>query len=130
MKEEARKFFEKENTLKATRKTLEDKLFLDQDLWNKVVALGWTGITIPEEYDGLGLGHLELCVLAEEMGKVLAPIPFSSSVYLFTEAINKFASEDIKKGNSTEIGNRKIVGTLGVTEDLRPNRRKYINFFK
>ena len=51
LKEEARKFFEKENTLKATRKTLEDKLFIDQDLWNKVVALGWTGITIPEEYD-------------------------------------------------------------------------------
>ena len=97
LKEEARKFFEKENTLKATRNTLEDKLFIDQDLWNKVVALGWTGITIPEEYDGLGLGHLELCVLAEEMGKVLAPIPFSSSVYLFTEAINKFASENIKK---------------------------------
>ena len=118
LKEEARKFFEKENTLKATRKTLEDKLFIDQDLWNKVVALGWTGITIPEEYDGLGLGHLELCVLAEEMGKVLAPIPFSSSVYLFTEAINKFANEDIKKEILPKLVTGEIVGTLAVTEDL------------
>ena len=89
LQEEARKFFDKENTLKSSRNVLENKLHADECLWKKVVDLGWTGITIAEEYDGLGLGHLELCVLAEEMGRVLAPIPFSSSVYLFTEAINK-----------------------------------------
>ena len=53
------------------------------------------------------------------MGKVLAPIPFSSSVYLFTEAINKFASEDIKKEVLPKLVTGEIVGTLGVTEDLR-----------
>ena len=44
----------------------------------------WAGLgaAIPEEYGGAGLGHLGLCVLAEELGSALAPVPFSSSVYL------------------------------------------------
>ena len=45
---------------------------LDQDLWNQIVSMGWTGIRIPEQYEGLGLGHLELCVIAEELRTQLA----------------------------------------------------------
>ena len=118
LKEEARKFFEKENALGSARSTLENKLHTDEKLWRKIVDLGWTGITIPESYDGLGLGHLELCVLAEEMGRTLAPIPFSSSVYLFTEAINKFASEDIKQDILPKLVSGEVIGTLAVTEEL------------
>ena len=85
LQSEARKFLEKEDTIKRNRNILETTESLDIDLWNKIVELGWTGIRIPEEYGGLGLGHLELCVIAEELGRFLAPVPFSSSVYLFTE---------------------------------------------
>ena len=84
---EARKFLEKEGSLKRNRSVLDDKNSLDKELWEKIVAMGWTGIRIPEEYEGLGLGHLELCVVAEELGRSLAPVPFSSSVYLFTEVV-------------------------------------------
>ena len=52
-----------------------------------MIDLGWTATTIPEQYGGLGLGYLELCVIAEELGRAVAPMPFSSSVYLATEAI-------------------------------------------
>ena len=91
LQSEARKFLEKEGSINRSRKVLEDKQSIDKELWNKIVELGWTGIRIPEEYGGLGLGHLELCVVAEELGRYLAPVPFSSSVYLFTEAIIKYA---------------------------------------
>ena len=87
LKEEARKFLDKENVLSRNRSVLESDNKIDHDLWKKIVDLGWTGIRIPEEYGGLGLGHLELCVIAEELGRFLAPVPFSSSVYLFTETI-------------------------------------------
>ncbi|MDC3327048.1 acyl-CoA/acyl-ACP dehydrogenase [Gammaproteobacteria bacterium] len=126
LQEEARKFFDKENTLKSSRNILENKLHTDECLWKKVVDLGWTGITIAEEYDGLDLGHLELCVLAEEMGRVLAPIPFSSSVYLFTEAINKFASDEIKKDILPKLVSGEIVGTIAVTEELHAPTSKNI----
>jgi len=76
LQEEARKFLEKEEALSRNRSVLETESHIDQELWNKIVDLGWTGIRIPEEYGGLGLGHLELCVIAEELGRYLAPVPF------------------------------------------------------
>ena len=97
LQSEARKFLEKEDSIKRSREILDESSSLDTDLWEKIVALGWTGIRIPENFDGLGLGHLELCVIAEELGRFLAPVPFSSSVYLFTEAIIKYGSEELKK---------------------------------
>ena len=97
LQEEARKFLEKEGALIRNRNVLENESYIDTELWKKIVELGWTGIRIPEEYDGLGLGHLELCVIAEELGRFLAPVPYSSSVYLFTESIINYGSEQIKK---------------------------------
>ena len=96
LQEEARKFLEKEEALNRNRSVLETDNKVDEDLWKKIVELGWTGIRIPEDYEGLGLGHLELCVIAEELGRSLAPVPFSSSVYFFTEALIKYGSEEIK----------------------------------
>ena len=96
LQEEAKKFFDKEGGLANARTVMDNTLEGDKELWQKIVELGWTGIRIPEAYDGLGLGHLELCVIAEELGRSLAPVPFSSSVYFFTEALIKFASEEIK----------------------------------
>jgi len=91
---------------------------IDKIYGNKIVDLGWTGIRIPEEFDGLGLGHLELCVIAEELGRFLAPVPFSSSVYLFTEAIVKYGSEDLKKNIVPKLVSGEIVGTLAIAEDF------------
>ena len=119
LKEEARKFLEKENALSRNRSVLENNANVDVELWNKIVELGWTGIRIPEEYNGLGLGHLELCVIAEELGRFLAPVPFSSSVYLFTEAIINYANDDIKKDILPKLVSGEVIGTLAVAEDLQ-----------
>tara|TARA_B100001758_G_C18412802_1_gene617074 strand:- start:2615 stop:3727 length:1113 start_codon:yes stop_codon:yes gene_type:complete len=118
LKEEARKFLEKEDVLSRSRSVLESNNKVDEELWKKIVDLGWTGIRIPEEYNGLGLGHLELCVVAEELGRFLAPVPFSSSVYLFTETIINYANEDIKQNILPKLVSGEIVGTLAVTEEL------------
>ena len=119
LKEEAKKFLEKEKSLSRNRAVLENNSRVDKDLWNKIVDLGWTGIRIPEEYEGLGLGHLELCVIAEELGRFLAPVPFSSSVYLFTEIIINYANDDIKKDILPKLVSGEVVGTLAVTEELK-----------
>ncbi|MEL1231656.1 MAG: acyl-CoA dehydrogenase family protein, partial [Candidatus Neomarinimicrobiota bacterium] len=118
LQDEARKFFDKEGGLTNTRKVMDESLSHDEALWGKVLELGWTGIRIPEEYDGLGLGHLELCVIAEEIGRALAPIPFSSSVYLFTETIIKYGSDEIKKNILPKLVTGEIVGTYAVAEDM------------
>ena len=88
LKAEARKFLEARCTSSVTRAVLDDpnKRF-DPELWKAVADMGWIGAAIPEAYGGSGLGHVELCAIAEELGRVIAPIPFASSVYIFAEAI-------------------------------------------
>ena len=118
LQSEAKKFLEKEESVKRSRGVLESSESFDNDLWQKIIELGWKGIRIPEEYEGLGLGHLELCVIAEELGRHLAPVPFSSSVYLFTEALIKYGSEELKKEILPKLVTGEVVGTIAVTEDF------------
>ena len=127
LQEEARKFLEKEQALSRNRSVLENNSNVDLDLWNKIVELGWTGIRIPEKYDGLGLGHLELCVIAEELGRFLAPVPFSSSVYLFTEAIINYANEEIKSNILPKLVNGEVIGTFAVAEEMKAPSAHNIN---
>ena len=75
-------------------------------MWQAIAEMGWTGAAIPEEYGGVGLGRLAVCVLAEELGLPVAPVPFSSSVYLATEAILLFGSEAAEADLSAETRHR------------------------
>ena len=118
LQDEAKKFFEKEGGLSNARSVMDNSLEGDKELWQKIVELGWTGIRIPEAYEGLGLGHLELCVIAEELGRSLAPVPFSSSVYFFTEALIKYGSEEIKSELLPNLVSGEVVGTYGIAEDM------------
>ena len=47
--------------------------------WAEMAELGWTGLALPEEWGGQGLGIVELAVLFEEMGYALAPSPLFSN---------------------------------------------------
>src|SRR5580704_12702830 len=87
LKEQAHKFLSEKCTTKVVRGAYDSGAGYDATLWKAIAALGWLGTAIPEEFGGLGLGYLELCVIAEELGRALAPVPFSSTVYLFAEAI-------------------------------------------
>ena len=68
-----------------------------------------------------------LCVIAEELGRFLAPVPFSSSVYLFTEAIINYGTDEIKEDILPKLVSGEIVGTLAVTEDLHAPTKNNIN---
>ena len=95
LREQARSFLRDRCDSKAVRTILEGEAPFDEALWKGIVELGWTATTIPEAYGGIGLGHLELCVIAEELGRVLAPTPFSSRVYLATESLLAIGSETL-----------------------------------
>ena len=116
LKDQARKFLENEESVKKAREVLEGNQTHDESLWRSVVEMGWTATTIPEEFDGLGLGYLELCVIAEELGRSLAPTPFSSSVYLATEALINQGSKEQHQKYLPKLATGEIVGTLAHTE--------------
>ncbi|MEE3326615.1 MAG: acyl-CoA dehydrogenase family protein [Myxococcota bacterium] len=107
--------------LSVCREILEtDKPYAD-DLWKGAAEMGWQGAVIPEEYGGAGFGHLELAVIAEEVGRALAPIPFSASVYFATEAILGFGTDEQKKKYLTGLADGSLIGTFALTEQAGQN---------
>ena len=54
----------------------------DPQLWRTMGELGWTGLAIPQEYGGAGLGWVELCILQEEQGRRLVASPFFATCAL------------------------------------------------
>ena len=80
LKDQARKFLTEKCPPKVVRGVLEGAGGLDSNLWKAIAEMGWLGTAIPENYGGLGLGYLELCVIAEELGRARAPVPVSATV--------------------------------------------------
>jgi alkylation response protein AidB-like acyl-CoA dehydrogenase len=117
LKNEARRFLQGECGPEKVRRILDDpRASYDEALWGAVADQGWLGATIPEEYGGLGLGRLELCVLAEELGRALAPIPFASTVYFLSEALMLAGTEAQKAKHLPKIAAGELVGALASAE--------------
>jgi acyl-CoA dehydrogenase len=113
---QARKFLAEKCTAKTVRNVLEGTQGYDPVLWRGMSEMGWLGAAIPEAYGGLGLGYLELCVVAEELGRALAPVPFSSTVYLFAEAIMAVGSEEQKQRLLPKIARGELIGAFARCE--------------
>jgi acyl-CoA dehydrogenase len=116
LREQARKLLADKCPPGAVRAVLESEVGFDASLWRAIAEMGWLGTAIPEVYGGLGLGTLELCVIAEELGRVLAPVPFSSSVCLFAEALLLAGSEEQKQRLLPGIASGVIIGTFARAE--------------
>ena len=59
----------------------------DPDLWRLLCDIGVAGLAVPERYGGAGAGQVEVNVVAEELGRLLAPAPLIGSAVLATQAI-------------------------------------------
>ena len=117
LKDEARKFLAACSPLTVAREVLENPAEgHDAALWTRIVEQGWCGAAIPENYGGLGLGYVELCALAEELGRAVSPVPFASSIYLFAEALLVAGSEEQKSTLLPQIAAGELIGTLAVSE--------------
>jgi alkylation response protein AidB-like acyl-CoA dehydrogenase len=116
LRDEARKFLAEKCPPTAVRTVLDGNAPYDRELWKGLADMGFLGVAIPETYGGAGAGHLELCVLAEEMGRALAPVPFSSTVYLAAEALLIAGSEAQKQQWLPLIASGEAIGTLALFE--------------
>ena len=116
MRDAARKFLSEKCPPKAVRAVLDGKAAYDKDLWKGLAEMGFLGVAIPEQFGGAGAGHLELCVIAEEMGRAIAPVPFSSTVYLAAEALLIAGSDAQKQKWLPKIAAGEAIGTLALFE--------------
>ncbi len=93
----ARKFFENECGSETVRRLMETPEGISAELWKKLAEQGWLGLIYPEQYDGTGLGLVDLVVLMEEMGRAVAPGPYFSTVLLGGLAILEAGGDAQKK---------------------------------
>src|SRR5258708_31278124 len=61
-------------------------------LWKDFAEMGWAGILVPQEYGGLGLGHVETGAVMEALGRTLTPSPVLSTALLAATALTTAAS--------------------------------------
>jgi alkylation response protein AidB-like acyl-CoA dehydrogenase len=126
LKEQVRKFLADKCPMKVVRRVLDGNETHAEEVWKGLVELGVTATGIPEAYGGLGLSPLELCVIAEEIGRAAAPVPFDSSVVLATEALKLAGSEAQKKKWLPLLAEGKAIGTLAVAEGPQPPKPRNI----
>lgn len=77
-------FLLKRDARSAARALLEAPTEALPDFWSELVGLGWLGIHLPDEVGGSGFGTEELCIVIEELGRVIAPGPFVPTVVAST----------------------------------------------
>jgi alkylation response protein AidB-like acyl-CoA dehydrogenase len=124
LKEQARRYLADKCPTTAVRAILEGSEPFDRALWQGLGEMGFLGAAIPEEYGGLGLGYLELCVIAEELGRALAPVPVSSSIFLVAEILKAAGSEEQKQRWLPKLASGEVIGTLASVEatgSVRPS---------
>ena len=119
LRDQARKFLSDRAAPARVRRILESDEPYDRELWRAMAEMAWPGTAIPEAHGGAGFGYLELCVIAEELGRSLAPTPFSSSVYLATEALLLAGDEAQQRRELPGLASGERIGCLALAEGLR-----------
>lgn len=117
LKDQARKFLSDRADISSVRGVLDaEETSYVASLWAGIAEMGWLGTAIPEQYGGLGLGELELCVLAEEMGRSLAAVPWASTVYILAEALKIAGTEAQKLAVLPALAEGRVIGCIAASE--------------
>ena len=113
----ARSFLAEHSNPEAVRRAMQSELGYDPELWKRIGSeLGWPSVIVPEAYDGMGLGYVELVALLEVMGEALLCAPFFSSVCLAVNALLVAGSEAQKSQHLPGIAAGQTRASLAYTE--------------
>lgn len=93
-------------------------------LWKQFADMGFAGVLVPEAFGGVGLGHVEAGVVAEEIGRQLTITPFLSTAVLATSALLLGGSEAQKTTWLPQIASGDVIGALAVDEGAKHRPEK------
>ncbi|UDY35041.1 acyl-CoA dehydrogenase family protein [Dermatobacter hominis] len=86
-----------------------------RELWAVLVGLDWAALAIPVDHGGLGLGPIEVGIVAEELGRVVAPAPFLATCTQFVPALRAAGSS----WRLDEVAAGAVTGALALAEHGR-----------
>ncbi|MFD9670072.1 acyl-CoA dehydrogenase family protein [Rhodococcus sp. NPDC059968] len=108
-----RKLLSRNATSERIREVSNSPTGEDDAFWKQIADLGWTTITIPEEYEGIGQGLVELAILAEEFGRSLQPSPIVPSS-VATWVIQRHGTEGLRSQLLPQLASAEAIATWGL----------------
>jgi alkylation response protein AidB-like acyl-CoA dehydrogenase len=116
LKNSARDFLTKECPTARVRQIMADGDGMPHDLYGEIARLGWTGLLVPEQFGGAGLGMLEMSLLLEEGGYAALPGPFLFSSSLTVSALVAGCSDALNRRWLGQVAEGRVIGTIAAVE--------------
>lgn len=116
LQQSARDFFSRECKPERVRELMASETAFDDKLWREMADQGFTGLTIPEEYGGLGLSLVDLIAVTEEMGRACLPGPFISTLWA-ASLIERAGNEGQRKQYLEPISAGEMKATVALLEE-------------
>ena len=117
IRKSAAQFIAKECPFDLVRELEESDGGYSKNMWQKMQAVGWLDLIIPEAYGGFGSDFMDMVIIQEELGKRVVPSPFFSTVILGGLTILEGGSEEQKKNLLPGIGDGSLLVSLAQYEE-------------
>jgi alkylation response protein AidB-like acyl-CoA dehydrogenase len=129
LREAARAFLEREAPVSYARAMMDDPRGWRDDVWRKMAGLGWMGLPFPEDAGGVGMGFSALAILLSEMGRVVLPGPYFSTVVLAGHAVLEAGSGEQRKELLPAIASGEITWAASLSDtgvEARPDGEAFV----
>ena len=97
----------------------KDETGFSRDLWKTFAEMGFSGLLVPEQFGGSGLGCVEAGIVMEEIGRTLMPSPFLATSVLAASALSRGGSEAQKAQHLPKISDGSLLAALAVDEGAK-----------
>jgi alkylation response protein AidB-like acyl-CoA dehydrogenase len=118
LRDSVRSFLQKECPIDLVRAMVEKGETSDA-LWSAMVGLDWPALAIPEEDGGIGLSFVEMAVVAEELGRVIAPGPLLATATQFAPVVRELGSAEQRKRFLGGVASGELTGALALADHPR-----------
>ncbi|MGH6715964.1 MAG: acyl-CoA dehydrogenase family protein, partial [Bradyrhizobium sp.] len=96
-----------------------DAAGFSRELWKGFADMGFTGLLVPEDFGGSGLGCVEAGVVMEEIGRTLMPSPFLSTAVLGASLLARIGSGAQKSEYLPKLSAGELLAALAVDEGTK-----------
>jgi alkylation response protein AidB-like acyl-CoA dehydrogenase len=97
----------------------KDAIGFSREFWHTFAEMGFSGLLVPEEFGGSGLGCVEAGIVMEEIGRTLMPSPFFATSVLAASALARGGSEAQKLQHLPKIADGSLLAALAVDEGTK-----------
>ncbi|MCP1973750.1 acyl-CoA dehydrogenase family protein [Bradyrhizobium elkanii] len=97
----------------------KDATGFSRDLWKTFAEMGFSGLLVPDQFGGSGLGCVEAGIVMEEIGRTLMPSPFLATSVLAASALSCGGSEAQKAQHLPKIADGSLLAALAIDEGAK-----------